>query len=70
MYQRLACPICSLARIDIIPQDPFLFPWTLRECIDPFGFAKDEEILEVLQAVSETPWIISRGIRKKHYRPW
>ncbi len=39
------------SRLGIIPQDPFLFPGTLRECIDPFGQAKDDAILEVLQAV-------------------
>lgn len=39
------------SRLSIIPQDPFLFAGTMRECIDPFGLAKDEDILEVLQAV-------------------
>ena len=39
------------SRLCIIPQDPFLFPGTLRECIDPFGQARDEDVLEVLQAV-------------------
>lgn len=38
-------------RLGIIPQDPFLFAGTLRECIDPFGSSNDEQILEALQAV-------------------
>ena len=38
-------------RLSIIPQDPFLFSGTLRECIDPFGSSQDRIILEALQAV-------------------
>lgn len=38
-------------RLSIIPQDPFLFSGTLRECIDPFGSSEDRIILEALEAV-------------------
>lgn len=35
----------------IIPQDPFLAGATLRECLDPFGLQKDEDMMEALRAV-------------------
>jgi ABC-type multidrug transport system fused ATPase/permease subunit len=35
----------------IIPQDPFLTGNTLKECLDPFGSAKDSDIVEALQSV-------------------
>mmetsp|Transcript_7157 Transcript_7157/g.10475 ORF Transcript_7157/g.10475 Transcript_7157/m.10475 type:complete len:1354 (-) Transcript_7157:106-4167(-) len=38
-------------RLSIIPQDPFLFSGTLRECIDPFNGTDDEDVLEALKAV-------------------
>mmetsp|Transcript_10664 Transcript_10664/g.16074 ORF Transcript_10664/g.16074 Transcript_10664/m.16074 type:complete len:946 (-) Transcript_10664:1909-4746(-) len=37
--------------MSIIPQDPVLFSGSLRECLDPWGQSKDDEILEALQAV-------------------
>ena len=37
--------------ISIIPQDPFLTGSTLREVIDPFGYAVEADILEALKAV-------------------
>ena len=37
--------------MSIIPQDPVLFPGTLRECIDPFGSSTDDEIIDALAAV-------------------
>jgi len=37
--------------IAIIPQDPFLFAGTLRECLDPFGLSSDENILDALASV-------------------
>ena len=39
------------SRLSVIPQDPFLFAGTLRECVDPFGLATDESILESLRSV-------------------
>mmetsp|Transcript_32958 Transcript_32958/g.75927 ORF Transcript_32958/g.75927 Transcript_32958/m.75927 type:complete len:380 (+) Transcript_32958:2-1141(+) len=39
------------SRLSIIPQDPFLFAGTMKECIDPFGLASDKEVLEAIQAV-------------------
>ena len=35
--------------MSIIPQDPFIAGTTLRDCIDPFGLASDEDVLEALQ---------------------
>ncbi len=37
--------------IAIIPQDPFLFAGTLRECLDPFGISSDESLLDALASV-------------------
>jgi len=37
--------------IAIIPQDPFLFAGTLRECLDPFGVSSDEKLLDALASV-------------------
>jgi ABC-type multidrug transport system fused ATPase/permease subunit len=37
--------------MEIIPQNPFLVGGTLRECVDPFGQSKDEDILNALKAV-------------------
>lgn len=37
--------------IAIIPQDPFLFAGTLRECLDPFGTSSDEKLLDALASV-------------------
>lgn len=35
----------------IIPQDPTLFSGSLRECLDPWGLSRDEEILDALVTV-------------------
>lgn len=35
----------------IIPQDPVLFSGPLRECLDPWGYSTDEEILNALSTV-------------------
>ena len=37
--------------LSIIPQDPFLFAGTLRECLDPFGACDDESLLDALASV-------------------
>lgn len=37
--------------IAIIPQDPFLFAGTMRECLDPFNSCTDEKLLEALLSV-------------------
>lgn len=38
-------------RISIIPQEPFLFAGSLRECLNPFGFCKDDTLLDALASV-------------------
>ncbi|KAL3799546.1 hypothetical protein HJC23_008673 [Cyclotella cryptica] len=35
----------------IIPQEPVLFPGTLKRCLDPFGDFSDEEVMDALNAV-------------------
>lgn len=35
----------------IVPQDPVLFPGTLRECLDPFQESTDADVLDALRAV-------------------
>jgi ABC-type multidrug transport system fused ATPase/permease subunit len=37
--------------LSIIPQDPFLAGSTLREVLNPFGYAKDADVLDALKAV-------------------
>ena len=37
--------------LSIIPQDPFLAGSTLREVIDPFGYATDDDVFEALKSV-------------------
>jgi ABC-type multidrug transport system fused ATPase/permease subunit len=41
--------------ISIIPQDPFLFAGTLRECLDPFGSSTDDKLLDALRSVRMLP---------------
>lgn len=36
-------------RINAVPQDPFLFPGTMRHNIDPFGEATDEAVQKALE---------------------
>ena len=57
------------SRLSIIPQDPFLFAGTLRECIDPFNQASEDEVLESLRAVrlcqaGEGPEVLSRRVEE------
>lgn len=37
--------------LSIIPQEPVLFPGTLKTCLDPFGDFSDEEVMDALHAV-------------------
>lgn len=37
--------------MSIIPQEPVLFPGTLKTCLDPFGDHSDEEVMNALDAV-------------------
>lgn len=48
--------------IAIIPQDPFLFAGSLRECLDPFGVCSDEKLLEALLSVR----MLNGGKGKEH----
>lgn len=37
--------------LNVVPQDPFLMPGTIRHNIDPFGKVSDEDIIQALQRV-------------------
>jgi ABC-type multidrug transport system fused ATPase/permease subunit len=39
------------SRLNVVPQDPFLLPGTIRFNIDPFGKASDEDIIQALERV-------------------
>ena len=43
----------------MIPQEPVLFPGTVKECLDPFGDYSDEQVMEALDSVRGA----SRGLR-------
>ena len=49
------------SRINVLPQDPFLMPGTIRFNIDPFGTSPDEEIIHVLTRVKLWLIIQARG---------
>lgn len=48
-------------RLNVVTQDPFLFPGTIRDNIDPFGTATDEVIASVLERVDLTAAVESKG---------
>lgn len=39
------------SRINVVPQDPFLMPGTIRFNVDPFNSASDEDIIRTLEQV-------------------
>jgi ATP-binding cassette, subfamily C (CFTR/MRP), member 1 len=39
------------SHLNVVPQDPFLMPGTIRFNLDPFGKASDEDIIQVLDRV-------------------
>jgi ATP-binding cassette subfamily C (CFTR/MRP) protein 1 len=39
------------SHLNVVPQDPFLVPGTIRFNIDPFGKASDEDIIRALERV-------------------
>merc|ERR1740139_541695 len=46
----------------IIPQDPVLFSGSLRECLDPWGYSSDEEILNALLTLKLAD--VDRGVQQ------
>jgi ABC-type multidrug transport system fused ATPase/permease subunit len=44
------------AHFNVVPQEPFLMPGTIRFNIDPFGKASDEDIIGALERVRL--WVI------------
>ena len=49
------------SKINVVPQDPFLLPGTIRSNIDPFATASDNEIIDVLQRVQLWPVVDQQG---------
>lgn len=47
------------SHLNVVPQDPFLMPGTIRFNIDPFGKASDEDIVRALERVRL--WTIVQG---------
>lgn len=48
-------------RINVVPQEPFLMPGSIRFNIDPFGNASDESIIVALQRLHLWDRITSLG---------
>lgn len=49
------------ARLNVVPQDPFFLPGTVRLNLDPSAMVPDSEIISALQEVQLWPAIEARG---------
>lgn len=49
------------SHLNVVPQDPFLMPGTIRFNIDPFGKVSDEEIAQALERVQLWPIVVEQG---------
>jgi ATP-binding cassette, subfamily C (CFTR/MRP), member 1 len=49
------------SHLNVVPQDPFLMPGTIRFNIDPFGKVSDEEIARALERVQLWPIVVDQG---------
>lgn len=49
------------SRINVVPQDPFLLPGTVRFNVDPLGGASDEEIGRALERVRLKTFVDEQG---------
>ncbi|KAI0170239.1 ABC transporter [Pestalotiopsis sp. NC0098] len=49
------------SHLNVVPQDPFLMPGTIRFNIDPFGKASDEDITRALERVHLWPIVKEQG---------
>lgn len=47
--------------INVVPQDPFLMPGTVRFNVDPFGLASDEEMIRALTRVGLWAIVCEQG---------
>lgn len=48
-------------RLNVVTQDPFIFPGTIRDNIDPFCTATDEMVVSVLKRVELWTAVESKG---------
>ncbi|KAF7542600.1 hypothetical protein G7Z17_g11429 [Cylindrodendrum hubeiense] len=53
------------SKVNVIPQDPFLLPGSVRFNIDPFGEASDDEIIRALNRVGLWELIKEQGLGKE-----
>lgn len=49
------------SRINVVPQDPFLMPGSIRFNIDPYGTVSDETIIQALQKLDLWNMVESSG---------
>ncbi|ETS75107.1 hypothetical protein PFICI_13591 [Pestalotiopsis fici W106-1] len=49
------------SHLNVVPQDPFLLPGTIRFNIDPFGKVSDEDITRALERVHLWPIVAEQG---------
>ncbi|OTA07898.1 hypothetical protein A9Z42_0088200 [Trichoderma parareesei] len=49
------------SRINVVPQDPFLLPGTVRFNVDPLGGASDEEVVRALERVRLKAFVDDKG---------
>lgn len=49
------------SHLNIVPQDPFLIPGTIRFNIDPFETVSDEEIIHALERVRLWATVLEQG---------
>ncbi|EGR46616.1 uncharacterized protein TRIREDRAFT_66111 [Trichoderma reesei QM6a] len=49
------------SRINVVPQDPFLLPGTVRFNVDPLGGASDEEVVRALERVRLKAFVDEKG---------
>jgi ATP-binding cassette subfamily C (CFTR/MRP) protein 1 len=45
-------PVDLRQRINVVPQEPFLMPGTVRFSLDPYERASDDEIINALEKVN------------------